>query len=185
MLSIFKIYSAFSFPFCTTLVVHFPLCDVCISQLSLETCLNSWPHSVFSYLHWCYSAMAIKFICWMFFRMSALHDLSARYLKKLCQTFQVFANIVMFSSKQDPNAGYPAGRLRNQKASLYNMLLPVNKLAGNKTWQHRLRGKKLNKILKMQTSVAEETKHEAWGEWSRKTMLGPWQISMLPKYSWC
>lgn len=119
------------------------------------------------------------------FRMSALHDLSALYLKKLCQTFQVFANIVMFISKQDPNAGYPAGRLRNQKASLYNMLLPVNKQAGNKTWQHRLRGKKLNKILKMQTSVAEETKHEAWGEWSRKTMLGPWQISMLPKYSWC
>lgn len=119
------------------------------------------------------------------FRMSALHDLSALYLKKLCQTFQVYANIVMFSSKQDPNAGYPAGRLRNQKASLYNMLLPVNKQAGNKTWQHRLRGRKQNKILKMQTSVAEETKHDAWGEWSRKTMLGPRQISMLPKYSWC
>lgn len=67
------------------------------------------------------------------FRISALHDLSALYLKKLCQTFQEYANIVMFSSKQDPNAGYPAGRLRNQKASLYNMLLPVNKQAGNKT----------------------------------------------------
>lgn len=108
------------------------------------------------------------------FRMSALRDFSAFTWRNFVKRFKcmlillcsVQSRIQMRDTQQ---AGWGIKKLVYITCCSHSINRQETK-PDSTVWEAK------NKILKMQTSVAEETKHEAWGEWSRKTMP-QWSVS--------